>query len=217
VPVSQLQNYAKIQSELAEIQTARQRDREEAERRNAERMMREGELEKGMEKMKNSHVEQLAAKDKAFKEMEFRAQRWALQSELARALSSQELVTGGADQLAKLWAHEFQVDNSGDGYSVRTADFKSVIEYVAENLKRPEYQHFVKAKNPAGGTGHESSPSYAAPTTPAAPAPVAAPKTLGEAILLDAQNKATAMQSQGNQYGSQLGKPFGLTTPRRVG
>ena len=60
-------------------------------------------------------------------------------------------------------------------------------------LARPEYAHFIRASNPAGGTAGTTGAHQAAPTSPASPTPPAQPKNFGEAIILQMQ------ESQKNQ------------------
>src|SRR4029077_13888860 len=105
-----------------------------------------------------------------------RAKRFALDAELSKALASQPLVPGGADQLARLLRSDFAVEAHGESYAVRSNDFRNVSDYVNAQLARPEYAHFIRASNPGGGTGGSSGASLAAPTAPANPAaPAPAP------------------------------------------
>jgi hypothetical protein len=59
-----------------------------------------------------------------------------------------------------------------------------VGDFVAAQLGKPEYAHFVRAQNPGGGTGAVNPAGQSAPTQPAnQPAPEV-PKTLSEAVIL---------------------------------
>ena len=82
---------------------------------------------------------------------EERAKRYAIDGELARALSSQPLVAGGAEQLTQLFRDHFIVEPHGNSFAVRTQDFKSPGDYIGAMLGRPEYAHFLRAANPNSG------------------------------------------------------------------
>ena len=128
-------------------------------------------------------------------EIENRAKRYALDGELARALASQPLVPGAADQLTKLWRSEFVVEPHGDSFKVQSAaSFQPPSDYVAAMLARPEYAHFIRAQNPGGGTAGTTGARQAAPTPAPNPAVDTPPSSLGEAILrLAAAKKATTV------------------------
>ena len=71
---------------------------------------------------------------------------------------------------------------------VRTPTFQSVSDFVAAQLARPEYAHFIRASNPGGGTAGTTGAHQAAPTSPANPARARrTPKNFGEAIILQMQ------------------------------
>ena len=56
-------------------------------------------------------------------QVEERAERYALDGELSRALAACNLVPGGAEQLTQLWRNQFLV-NAGDSFAVRTPTFR---------------------------------------------------------------------------------------------
>jgi hypothetical protein len=118
--------------------------------------------------------------------LEERAKRYALDGELSKALASQPLVPGGAEQLTQLWRNQFQVEPQGESFHVRTPTFQSVGDFVGAQLARPEYAHFLRAQNPTGGTAGTTGAHQAAPT-PASPAAPTTPKNFGEAIVLQMQ------------------------------
>ena len=140
--------------------------------------------------------------------LEERAKRYALDGELSKALASQPLVPGGAEQLTQLWRNQFQVEPQGESFHVRTPTFQSVGDFVGAQLARPEYAHFVRAQNPAGGTAGTTGAHQAAPT-PASPAATHDAKEFGEAIILQMQEmaKEPAERSQtqpGRGHGTQF-------------
>ena len=107
-----------------------------------------------------------------------------LDGELARALATQPLVAGGADQLSQLWRSQFSVESQGDTFAVRAPDFQPVGTWIAAQLGRPEYAHFLRAQNPVGGTAGGPPGSQGAPTPAANPVVADGPKNLSEAVLL---------------------------------
>ena len=116
-------------------------------------------------------------------QVEDRAKRYALDGELARALGSQPLVAGGAEQLTHLLRDHFVVEPQGNSFQVRTQDFRSPGDYIAAMLGRPDYAHFLRPNNPGGGVGTGSG-VQGQPTPPANQAPPAEPKNFSEAVLL---------------------------------
>ena len=114
---------------------------------------------------------------------EERAKRYALDGQLTAALAAQPLVTGGAEQLTQLWRSQFIVEPQGDTFNVRTQDFQPVGSWIAAQLGRPEYAHFLRAANPGGGTAGALG-VQSAPTAPGAAnaATAEAPRNMGDAI-----------------------------------
>jgi hypothetical protein len=185
----QFQAYAALQSRLAALETE-QKQRETAATEERVRLLtQKGEAENAVKLIREEKDKDLAAERAARSTLEDRAKRYALDGELSRVLASQPLVPGGADQLTRLWRSEFSVHPEGDSFMVRTPTHQSVGDFVAAQLARPEYAHFVRASNPAGGTGGVSPAGQAAPTAPANPAAAPQIKTLSDAVIFAMQER----------------------------
>jgi hypothetical protein len=152
---------------------------------------------------------ELATERTARSAIEERAKRYALDGTLSRVLASQPLVPYGAEQLLAQWRSQFVVEAAGDSFTVRTPTFQSVEDFVAAELAKPNYAHFIKAKNPDGGVGGATGGGNPAPTGGGNTAPQAVPKTLQEAILMDHQAKVKAMTSEDPRFNTRL--PMGFT------
>lgn len=189
IPLEQLQAFTSVQARLAQME-ADQRSRDDA--AVAERvklMAQKGEVENALALTREEGKKQLESERASRAASEERAKRYALDGEVSRVLASQPLVPGGAEQLTQLWRSQFLVEPQGDSFTVRTPTFQSVGDFVATQLARPEFSHFVRATT-TGGVGVNHGGAQSAPT-PAAipPAPVAPiqPKNFGEAIILQMQ------------------------------
>ena len=66
----------------------------------------------------------------------------------------------------------------------RPPDFQPVGAWIAAQLGRPEYAHFLRPNNPGGGTQGGPPGTQGLPTTPAQTAPAAVPQNMSEAILM---------------------------------
>jgi hypothetical protein len=192
IPLEQLQAFTAIQTRLAQIE-ADQRTREEsAQREQAAILAKKGEVENALNLLRQQSDQAIANERAQRATIEERAKRYALDGEISRVLAGQPLVPGGAEQLTKLWRGEFTVEPQGDSFAVRTPTFQSVADYVADQLGRPEYAHFVRAQNPGGGTGAVNPAGQSAPTAPAAAAGPPQPKTLSDAVILAMQQQSAA-------------------------
>jgi hypothetical protein len=185
IPLEQLQTFTSVQARLAQME-ADQRSRDEASRAEQVKLMAaKGEIENALRIQREEAQKQLDGERASRAAVEERAKRYALDGEVSRVLASQPLVPGGAEQLTQLWRNQFVVEPQGDSFTVRTPTFQSVGDFVAAQLARPEYAHFIRASNPGGGTaGGPGGASLAAPTSPANPAAPTQPKNFGEAIIL---------------------------------
>lgn len=176
---------------------AERRDREYNERLEAERARYASE---------NSRLsaEKAAAESRA-KAVEHRAKKYTLERDLSQALAGHNLVPGGAQQLAALWANELNVIEDGEAYATRSGDGKSVADFVAARLAQQEYSHFIRATVGQGGTlGGRGSSSVTPTTTPPPEIPV--PANMGEAALLHQKYNATAVAYSATD----MSKGFGL-------
>jgi hypothetical protein len=173
----------------------------EADRQAAEVAKKEAELKAQIEKGQIQEVlagikkqaEDTANSERAQRAaIEKRAEKFALSSQLATALASQNLVPGAAPQLSTLWQNEFVVEAAGDSYAVRTPSFQSLTDFVATKLASPEYAHFVRSTT-SGGTGAGHAASQAAPTPSQTPPPAPPqPKNFGEAIVMQLKQDGMA-------------------------
>lgn len=186
IPLEQLQLFTANQGRLAAVESElRQRD-EAARLEQVKGMAARGDLEAALKTQREQAEAQLATERSSRITIEERAKRYALDGELSRALASQPLVPGGAEQLTQLWRSQLVAEPAGDSYAVRTPTFQSVGDFVAAQLAQPHYAHFIRSTNP-GGAGATGA-AQASPTPPAHPAAPPQPKTLGETVILHMQS-----------------------------
>jgi hypothetical protein len=187
IPLEQLHAFTSVQARLAQMEFD-QRSRDDTARAEQVKLLaQKGEIENALRIQREEGQKQLDSERASRSAVEERAKRYALDGEISRVLASQPLVSGGADQLTQLWRNQFVVEPQGDSFNVRTPTFQSVGDFVAAQLARPEYAHFVRASNPGGGTAGATGAHQAAPTSPANPAAPIQPKNFGEAIILQMQ------------------------------
>ncbi len=187
IPLEQLHAFTSVQARLAQME-ADQRSRDEAARAEQVKLLAQrGEIENALRVQREENQKQLESERASRSAVEERAKRYALDGEVSRVLASQPLVPGGAEQLTQLWRNQFVVEAQGDSFNVRTPTFQSVGDFIAAQLARPEYAHFVRASNPGGGTAGATGAHQAAPTSPANVAAPIQPKNFGEAIILQMQ------------------------------
>ncbi len=205
IPLEQLQTFTAVQARLATLE-GEQRSRESAAREEQAKILaQKGEVENALKMLRDQSESQLSSERARLAAVEERAKRYALDGELSRALSSQPLVPGGAEQLTRLFRGEFMVDSQGDSFTVRTPTFQSVGDFVKAQLERPEFAHFVRASGQSGTAGTTGA-HQTTPTPPATQAPAQAPKTLGEAVIMRMQN----MKKDEPDPRYNLGSSFGL-------
>ncbi len=160
----QFQEFVNDRARLRQMeldQQARQRAADQAE---VDHKMKLGQAEAALQLAREQAQKEADDLKIRHTQTESRAKRYALEGELARALGSQPLVPGGAEQLTQLWRDQFSVQVEGDTFAVRTASMQSVGTFVAERLALPEYAHFVRANNPGGGAGTNQSAAQTVPT-----------------------------------------------------
>jgi hypothetical protein len=123
---------------------------------------------------------------------------------IAAALANAPLIPGTAGQITTLLEKDIALHTDpATGQVVAVGpNLTPVGTYLQAQLGRPEFQHFLAARNPgggtAGGTGVQSAPT-APPWSVAEPPPT----SLGEAILQGARNaakNAVPGQSTGGSY-----------------
>ncbi len=113
-------------------------------------------------------------------------------SVISEALSTVPLVPGTAAQVAKLLESDITLHtdpNTGQTVAVGPGLLPAAAHIHAQ-LSKPEWAHFLQPRNPhggtAGGSGVQSTP------TPAPWAQASVPQSLGEAVLLAAQERTNA-------------------------
>ncbi len=207
IPAAEFQNLLSLQARIDKMESDnRQRESASTEER-IKLLTEKGQAEAAVKTVREQKDAELTTERNTRVTLEERAKKYARDGEVARVLASQPLVHGGADQLTALWSKEFVVEPSGDTFVVRTPTFQTVGDFVAAQLAKPEYAHFIRANNPGGGTaGTPGGASLAAPTGPAQTPTGPIPKTYGEAIIHDmlARQKVDGVDARTN-----LRLPFG--------
>ena len=208
IPLEQLQTFTSIQARLAQVE-AEQRTREEAARAEQVKLLAaKGQIEEALRAQQEDSRRQIDTERAQRAAVEERAKRYALEGELSRVLASQPLVPGGAEQLTHLWRNQFTVEPQGDSFQVRTPTFQSVNDFESGQLGRPEYAHFIQARNPAGGSAGLTGAHVTTPT-PGPPAAPVEPKNFGEAIILQMRE---IQKSQPTDNRINLAVPMGLNS-----
>jgi len=206
IAVEQLQQFAQVQSRLAQLE-AEQRQREEAVQAEQARLLAaKGQVEEALKSIQSQSEAKLRVEAEARLRTEERAKRYALDNELNRALSMHPLLPGTVDQLAMILRGGLQVQAEGESYVVRTPTFVSVSDHVAQTLGKPEFAHFLRPSG-AGGTAGTGA-TQAAPTPAANPTPPPEPKNFGEAIIL--QMKANSQGALAIDPRLDMKQGFGL-------
>jgi hypothetical protein len=176
-----------MQNKIAQLESASAAARAEADAARSRELIKSGQ---GEAVLRENAARVAAATD--------RAAKFAVSSELARALATQPIIPNAAPQLEALLSNELVADQAGDSFNVRTRDFRSVSDFVAAKLASPDFVHF------------RSDRQAAAPSSPATPnsQPPATPRTAGEFFVAEAQaNLASPAQADPSR---DLSQPFGL-------
>jgi hypothetical protein len=184
---------AALRSQLNEFNTEKAA-REQAKRQEEEQAaIRKGEFEK---LLKQRESERDAEKARANEAIE-RSKGFALDRELAMALSRPDLMEYSAEELTALWRKDFEVvaDDRG-GWKVQTKDFRPLAEVVAERLGSPRYAKHLKAESRGGGGGGSGT----------RPAPTPNP---GESATPPGSPAEWMRQILGERAGTNL--PFGIS------
>jgi hypothetical protein len=202
IPLEQLQAFTSVQARLAQME-ADQRARDEASRAElVKAMAAKGQIEEALRTVRDQAQKDLEAERKRLAQTEERAKRYALEGQLAQALASQPLVTGGTEQLTELWRSKFIVEPQGETFNVRTPDYQPVSAWIAYQLSRPEFAHFLRAKNPDGGTLGGPPGTQGSPTGPSsAVTTMDQPRNMGEAIALKMAGIAKTTAANANLSG----------------
>ena len=207
--------YTSTQTRLAELESAEQKRAAEARETEIKALQAKGQIEQAFALQRQQAETQLETERKKLRDIEDRAKRYALDGELGRALSSHQLVTGGAEHLTKLLRDELQIEAQGDSFVVRSKDFRPVGEFIGSMLGRPEYSCFVRAQNPAGGTA--GGTAVQSPHTAAAnPAATVQPRNLGDAIALQMANIAKQQAANATLTGGSALSEDGVITREKA-
>jgi hypothetical protein len=202
IPLEQLQAFTSVQARLAQME-ADQRARDEAARAElVKAMAAKGQIEEALRTVRDQAQKDLETERRRLAQAEERAKRYALEGQLAQALATQPLVTGGAEQLAELWCNKFIVEPQGETFNVRTPDYQPVSAWITAQLGRPEFAHFLRAKNPDGGTLGGPPRTQGTPTGPTSAATAMdQPRNMGEAIALKMAGVAKTTAANANLSG----------------
>ena len=188
VPPEYFRTLLAAQNRLAEIEVEKQRAEREKEEARALHMAEQGKHKEAIEAMRTAKEKEVKDLQGTIATMQAQTKKWVLEGELARALSSHNLMPGAAAKLTKLWQDEFEVRAENGRYVVQTpTTLESPAAFVNRLLASDEFGYFVKAQVPhtPSQPTQPSSPSLAAPPAPgtAPPAETLPPDaTLGEAI-----------------------------------
>jgi hypothetical protein len=205
IPLDQLNAFTAMQARLVKVEEDQQRREAAVRDEQVKILAAKGQVEEALRTQREETQRAIEVERVQRAQIEERAKHYALDGELARALGSQPLVAGGAEQLTQLLRDHFVVEPQGNSFQVRTRDFKSVADHIGAMLGRPEFAHFLRAQNPGGGTGTTGTQSTQ--TSPANPMPAAQPRNLGDMIALKmadiAKTSATSAHLTG---GSTIGE-----------
>jgi hypothetical protein len=190
VPISldQLQVFTALQVRVAQLEAEQRKREDEAKAEQVKMLATKGEIEKALQTQRDQAEQQIATERNKLAALEAQARRYALDGELSKALAGQPLVPGGAEQLTRLWRDQFVVEPKGESFEVRTQAFESVPAFVAAQLSRAEYAHFVRPQNPGGGTAGTTGAHQVPPTPSNSSQSQSQPRNLGEAAILQVKS-----------------------------
>jgi hypothetical protein len=202
--------YTSTQNRIAELEAAERRREAEARDTEVKALQAKGQIEAAFNLQREQARLEIEAERKRLKDTEERANRYALDGELTRALAGQPLVPGGAAQLTQLWQRQFAVEAQGDTFAVHAPNFQPVSSWIAAQLGQPEYSHFLRARNPDSSTITGVVPQLAHPPYAQATATDTNPRNLGDAIAqqmrdIAKQTTTDAMRSGGSKLGENGG------------
>lgn len=215
ITLEQLQAFTMAQTRVAQMEADQKVRDDAAKAQLVAAMAAKGDIENAFRLAREQSAAELKAEKDRLTETDNRARRYALDGELARTLASHPLVPSGAEQLTQLWRSQFVVEPQGDSFAVRTPTYQPVGEFIAAQLGRPEYAHFVRAQNPQGGiagTGGQGT----SPTPSATPVAQVQPRNLGEAIALNMANAAKNQSTQGHLTGGSTISDEGVVTREKA-
>lgn len=186
IPLEQLQVFTSNQARLAEMEAAQRAQQEAAQREQAALALRNGQLEEGMRILREQSDQQLATVRGDLTQAQQRAQNYAIDVEVARALAGHQFVNDRARrQFETEVRSELIADAQGTSFVVRTPTFQSAEQVISGRLGSPEYAYLLAPRGVGGTATAQTAQTPPAPATPQAPAQPEQPRNLGHALLLD--------------------------------
>ena len=156
VPAEVISELNAMKAELIAYRAEKAAREEEARKAAQQELAKKGQLEE----IARNHEAALKARDEAMQAVLNRARKAELRRAITSALSGHELVENAADDLLRLWGDDFEVEDDGDGFKVRSkSDLRSPADVVAERLASKRYAHFVKAANRGGANAGGTKPA----------------------------------------------------------
>jgi hypothetical protein len=176
------QTFVALQTEHMKLQQEQRQREDEARKEKLDLMVKEGKAQEAIRETRDDADRRVKTEQELRMQIESRAKKYAIDSELIRALSDQKLNPGAGEQLTDLFRKHFNAEPQGESFAVRTVGGQSPAEFVAAQLAQPNFAHFKPATG-AGGAGGSAGGQFSGPTPPAIVAAGKEPATLGEAII----------------------------------
>ena len=148
IPLDQLNAFTAMQARLAKVEEEQQKREALAREEQVKILAAKGQVEEALRQQREEAQRAIEAERVQRAQVEERAKRYALDGELARALASQPLVAGGAEQLTHLLRDHFVVEQAGNSFQVRTQDFRSVGDYIGADARPPRIRSFPPGPEP---------------------------------------------------------------------
>lgn len=193
IPLEQLQAFTGIQARLAEME-ARQRSADETHQRELQNaMLARGQAEDAVRMIREQSEQQLQAERDRAAETQRQAQTYAIDVEVARAMSPHQFSSSITRQ-----AFEGEVrrqliaDANGKTFVVRTPTFQTAEQVVAGMVANPEYAPFLAPRGVSGTATGQSAQTPPAPSANPAPPEPEAPRNLGRDIIRQAKDNAAS-------------------------
>lgn len=109
---------------------------------------------------------ELAARDRKVADLESVYRKALRDRELATSLAGKPLVAGAAVQLIRLWSDDLDVYEESGEYRVAARDGRTVAQWVADRLGKPDYAHFCLPPSRGGSGAKGLSQSGTRPRPP---------------------------------------------------
>lgn len=164
ISVSQLEALVASQARIAQLEAENRQREKDAREKEITLMAEKGQAVEAVKSLRETKDAELKLSNDARIALADRTKRHVLDGTLAQVLASKDLLPAAIPQLTKLWRGEFQVNEEGDSFAVRTPTFQTVDQFVTAELAKEENAHFLKARNPGGGSGAATSGVQGSPT-----------------------------------------------------